>query len=55
MSLRRNPGNLGWFGENAVWLAPESYNGFHALVSAVWSAFPDYPPYAGAFADVVRT
>jgi hypothetical protein len=53
LSLRLNPETWGGFGENAVWLAPEPYDGFDAFVSVVWSAFPDYQPYADAFADVV--
>jgi 2'-5' RNA ligase superfamily len=42
-----------WFGDDVVWLAPEPDNGFRALTTAVCSAFPDYPPYGGAFTDVI--
>ena len=43
----------GWFGEEVLWLAPEPEDAFRALTTAVSQAFPDYPPYGGAFADVV--
>jgi len=42
-----------WFGDDVVWLAPEPDDGFRALTAAVCSAFPDFPPYGGAFADVI--
>lgn len=42
-----------WFGGDVVWLAPEPGEGFSALTAAVCSAFPDYPPYGGAFAEVI--
>lgn len=42
-----------WFGGDVVWLAPEPEEGFRALTTAVWSAFPDCPPYDGAFAEVI--
>ncbi len=42
-----------WFGADVVWLVPEPDDGFRALTAAVWSAFPDCPPYGGAFADVI--
>lgn len=42
-----------WFGDDVVWLAPEPDDGFRALTAAVSSAFPDYPPYGGAFAEVI--
>jgi hypothetical protein len=28
--------------------------GFRALTRAVWSAFPDFPPYGGAFTEIVQ-
>lgn len=42
-----------WFGGDVVWLAPEHGDGFKALTAAVWSAFPDCPPYSGAFGKVI--
>jgi 2'-5' RNA ligase len=42
-----------WFGDDVVWLSPEPGDGFRTLTAAVWSAFPDCPPYGGAFAEVV--
>ena len=42
-----------WFAKTVVWLAPEPPDGFRALINAVWSAFPDCPPYGGAFAASV--
>ncbi len=42
-----------WFGADVLWLAPEPDRGFRDLTSAVASAFPEHPPYEGAFPDVV--
>ncbi len=42
-----------WFDEDVLWLAPEPSQPFAELIAAVWQAFPDHPPYAGAFAEVV--
>jgi 2'-5' RNA ligase len=42
-----------WFGEEVVWLAPRPDEPFRALTRAVSAAFPDYPPYGGAYDDVV--
>jgi len=42
-----------WFGEEAVWLAPEPVESFRALTAALWRRFPDHPPYGGRFPDVV--
>ena len=38
----------GWFGRDVLWLAPEPADPFRQLTSAVWTAFPDFPPYGGA-------
>ncbi|GAA3047790.1 2'-5' RNA ligase family protein [Pseudonocardia yunnanensis] len=38
-----------WFADTVVWLAPHPADGFRALIDAVWSAFPECPPYGGAF------
>lgn len=42
-----------WFGEDVLWLDPEPAQPFRQLIAAVWQAFPEYPPYGGAFDDVV--
>jgi 2'-5' RNA ligase len=42
-----------WFGEDVLWLAPEPDKPFRALTGAVWGAFPQHPPYAGAYSEVV--
>jgi hypothetical protein len=42
-----------WFGEDVLWLAPEPAGPFRALTAAVHAAFPQYPPFDGAFADVI--
>jgi hypothetical protein len=43
----------GWFGQDAVWLAPSDPGPFRALTQHVVEAFPAYPPYGGDFADSV--
>lgn len=40
-----------WFDDQVLWLAPDPAQPFHDLTAAVAAAFPDHPPYAGAFAD----
>ena len=42
-----------WFGEDVLWVAPEPADRFRALTETVAAAFPDHPPYAGRFEDVV--
>jgi 2'-5' RNA ligase len=42
-----------WFADTVVWLAPHPAEGFRALIDAVWSAFPECPPYGGAFGTPV--
>jgi 2'-5' RNA ligase len=42
-----------WFGEDVLWLDPEPAQPFRQLTAAVWQAFPEYPPYGGAYDDVV--
>ena len=44
---------VGWFGDEVVYLAPDDPSPFVALTEAVVAAFPDYPPYEGAFDTVV--
>lgn len=36
-----------------VWLAPEPVPPFLSLIDRLWKAFPDYPPYGGAFDEVI--
>ncbi len=42
-----------WFGDNVVFLAPEPDESFRRLTNTLTETFPEYPPYAGAFVDVV--
>lgn len=42
-----------WFGEHVLWLAPEDPAPLRALTELVHAAFPEYPPFAGLFEDVV--
>lgn len=38
-----------WFGEDVLWLVPDPAQPFRDLTTAVSAAFPDHPPYAGAY------
>jgi 2'-5' RNA ligase len=42
-----------WFGEDVLWLDPEPAQPFRDLTARVWRAFPQHPPYRGAYPDVV--
>jgi 2'-5' RNA ligase len=42
-----------WFGDDALWLAPDPAEPFRDLTVAVWNAFPHHPPYGGAHDSVV--
>jgi 2'-5' RNA ligase len=42
-----------WFDDEVLWLAPDPVGPFRALAAAVHAAFPRYPPFGGAFADVI--
>jgi hypothetical protein len=42
-----------WFGDEVLWLAPDTDEDFRSLTSLVWTAFPAYPPYEGRFNDVI--
>jgi hypothetical protein len=42
-----------WFGDQVVWLTPEPASPLRALTAAVHAAFPQCPPFGGAFADVI--
>ena len=45
--------HVDWFGDAAVWLAPQPDQSFRDLTAAVWRRFPEAPPYLGAYSDVV--
>ena len=36
-----------------LWLDPEPADPFRSLTAAVWAAFPQHPPYGGAYDEVV--
>ena len=40
--------DVGWFGQDVLWLAPSPSETFRDLTRAVLAAFPDFPPYGGA-------
>lgn len=42
-----------WFDEHVVFLAPDDPSPVAGLTEAVVAAFPDFPPYGGAFEEVV--
>jgi 2'-5' RNA ligase len=42
-----------WFDQEVLWLDPEPAQPFRQLTAAVWRAFPQHPPYGGAYNDVV--
>jgi hypothetical protein len=44
--------STGWFGVEVVYLAPDQPAPFIELTERLWAAFPDYPPYAGQFAEI---
>jgi 2'-5' RNA ligase superfamily len=45
--------DTGWFDDETVWLAPEPAGPFRALTAAVYAAFPQYPPFGGAYPEVI--
>lgn len=45
--------STGWFGTDVLWLAPRHAEPFVRLTRVLGAAFPQHPPYAGAFASVV--
>jgi 2'-5' RNA ligase len=45
-------GRTQWFGQDVLWLDPEPARWFRDLTTSVWGAFPDHPPYGGAYDDV---
>ena len=44
---------VGWFGEDVVWLGPRDPAPFSALTSAAFIAFPCCPPYGGQHDEVI--
>ncbi len=42
-----------WFDQRVVYLAPSPITAFRELAATVIAEFPQYPPYEGAFDDVV--
>lgn len=42
-----------WFDQSVVWLAPDTDAEFRRLTTAVYQAYPEYPPYEGQFDDAV--
>jgi 2'-5' RNA ligase len=42
-----------WFAREVLWLAPDPAEPFCQLTAAVWSAFPQHPPYGGVYDGVV--
>jgi 2'-5' RNA ligase superfamily len=44
---------VGWFGEDVVWLGPRDPAPFSALTSAAFTTFPCCPPYGGQHAEVI--
>jgi hypothetical protein len=45
LATRRLPGVL--------WLDPVPAQPFRQLTRAIWAAFPDHPPYGGAFPEII--
>ena len=45
--------DTGWFGSQVLWLDPDPGDPFRRLTVAVAAAFPEHPPYEGAYEDVV--
>jgi hypothetical protein len=44
---------ISWFGDHVLYLAPEADAPFRELTARVHAAFPAFPPFEGAFDDVV--
>ena len=44
---------FGWFADQVVWLAPSQSEKFEGLIRQVVDAFPECPPYRGAFDEVI--
>jgi 2'-5' RNA ligase len=46
-------GEVAWFGESVVWLAPRPDRPFRDLTAEVARRYPETPPYEGAYGDDV--
>lgn len=44
---------VGWFGDEVVWLGPRDPAPFTALTDLVFAAFPSCPPYGGQHPEVI--
>ena len=44
---------VGWFGQDVLWLGPADPAPFRVLTERVVAAFPAYPPFEGRFSEVV--
>ena len=44
---------VGWFGQDVLWLGPADPAPFQALTERVAAEFPAYPPFEGRFAELV--
>jgi 2'-5' RNA ligase superfamily len=44
---------VGWFGQDVLWLGPADPAPFRALTERVVAEFPAYPPFEGRFAEVI--
>jgi len=42
-----------WFDDRVLYLEPEPAHRFRAMTESVLARFPEYPPYGGAFEEVV--
>jgi hypothetical protein len=42
-----------WFGDDVLWLQPSPASAFRELTDALYSRFPETPPYGGEIADPV--
>lgn len=42
-----------WFEQDVLWLAPDDPDPFRELTRALFEEFPAYPPFEGAFDEVV--
>ncbi len=45
-------GEIGRFGDEVLWLRPDPSRPFRDLTAALWRAFPEHPPYGGAYDEV---
>jgi hypothetical protein len=45
--------DVGWFDDRVMYLAPNPRAPFVELTVGISKVFPDYPPYRGAFSEVV--